>query len=213
MMKTKLVSILWFLSLLFWLPSCSKNDTATIMPIGEEEYIEDILSVVSDLAFWTDFGSYDDGPIPPDIQGKYLMAPKLRISTNVAGLPQQLVEPNLDLCFSRQHNGIAVMGLNETTETLTDTVFVRGSGNAFTAYFIEEKSTELTFPDAVYHVRIKRGVIMKGRVSEAGLSDFRMATVILEAEDDSQGVLEQYPPGSYFIYKDADGLVKRMDES
>ena len=50
---------------------------------------------------------------------------------------------------------------------------------------------------------------MKGQVIEDGLKDFRYATIIMKSEDDSNGLIAQYPQGSYFIYKDGDGLAKR----
>jgi hypothetical protein len=52
---------------------------------------------------------------------------------------------------------------------------------------------------------------MKGQVTSDGLSDFRYATVIMETEDDSNGIFTQYPPGSYFIYKDGDGVARNEE--
>ena len=52
---------------------------------------------------------------------------------------------------------------------------------------------------------------MKGKVVADGLSDFRYATVIMETEDDSNGLIAQYDKGSYFIYKDGDGIAKHED--
>ena len=49
---------------------------------------------------------------------------------------------------------------------------------------------------------------MKGKVTADGLSDFRYATIIMESEDDSNGLIGQYDNGSYFIYKDGDGIAK-----
>ena len=139
------------------------------------------------------------------------MAPKQRVSSNVAGWPLQSVEPNMYLRFSNQHNGIVKMDLNEATETQTDTVFVCGNGNAFAVYFIENKAYDVELNNHVYHAKVKRGIVMKGQMSEEGLRDFRYATVIMKSEDDSNGIITQYPNGSYFIYKDGDGISKNEE--
>ena len=198
---------LWiFLVGLSLLASCTKNDESTLVLVGEESYIHDILSVVADTAFWDGFGSINEGAIPPDIQGSYLVDPKLRIGSNI--LPSDIVElPSVRLRFIRQHNGIMVMDLNDGTENVTDTVYVMGNGANFTVYFTENKHYELPFDDISYHVRMRRGIVMKGKKTAEGLADFRMATIIMEMEDDSGGLMEQYPEGSYFIYKDGDGLA------
>ena len=196
------------------LSSCTKNDDNTVALIGTEYYIDDILSVIPDslqTRFFAEFGSIPEGPVPPKIEGSYVMNPKQRVSSNVAGWPLQTVEPNLYLRFTKQHNGIAEMDLNEATETKTDTVFVCGNSNAFAVYFIENKAYEMEIDNHTYHVRAKRGIVMKGKVTDAGLSDFRYATILMKSEDDSQGLISQYPNGSYFIYKDGDGLAKNED--
>ena len=196
------------------LTSCTKNDTTTISLIGTEYYIDDILSVIPDsleTKFLSDFGSIPDGPVPPKIEGSYMMNPKQRVSSNVEEWPLQAVEPNVYLRFSKQHNGIVTMDLNEATETMTDTVFVCGNGSAFTVYFIENKAYEVQVDNHTYHVRMKRGIVMKGAVSDRGLSNFRYATIIMETEDDSGGLIGQYENGSYFIYKDGDGTAENQE--
>ena len=139
------------------------------------------------------------------------MAPKLRVSSNLTEYewPLQTVEPNMYMRFANQHNGIVKMDLNEATETVTDTVFVCGNGSAFAVYFIENKSYEIELGGQTYHAKVKRGIVMKGQVIEDGLKDFRYATIIMKSEDDSNGLIAQYPQGSYFIYKDGDGLANR----
>ena len=196
------------------LTSCTKNDTTTISLIGTEYYIDDILSVIPDsleTKFLSDFGSIPDGPVPPKIEGSYMMNPKQRVSSNVQEWPLQAVEPNVYLRFSKQHNGIVTMDLNEATETKTDTVFVCGNGSAFTVYFIENKAYDVQVDNHTYHVRMKRGIVMKGAVSDRGLSNFRYATIIMETEDDSGGLIGQYENGSYFIYKDGDGTAENQE--
>lgn len=198
------------------LSSCTKNDDNTIALIGTEYYIDDILSVVPgsvQAQFFADFGSIPEGPVPPKVEGSYVMSPKQRVGSSFpeSEWPLQAIEPNVYLRFTNQHNGIVKMNLNETTETVTDTVFVCGSGNAFAVYFIENKEYEMPINGHTYQVRVKRGVVMKGKVTDNGLSDFRYATIIMESEDDSNGLLGLYGSGSYFIYKDGDGIAKNEE--
>lgn len=194
--------------------SCTKNDETTIVLIGEELYIDDILTVIPDTlkpAFDAVFGTIPEGPVPPKIEGSYVVDPKQRVSTNVDIWPLTVVEPNVYLKFSEQHNGVVTMDLNEATEQMTDTVFVMGHNNDFTIYFVEDKSYDVPFGEQSFHVRVKRGIIMKGAVASNGLSDFKIASIIMEAEDDSHGVIGQYAPGSFFVYRDGNGLAENFE--
>lgn len=194
--------------------SCTKNDENTIVLIGEERYIDDILTVIPDTLkpmFDVVFGSIPQGPVPPKIEGSFVVDPKQRVSSNVSVWPLTVIEPNLYLKFSDQHNGVVAMDLNEATEQLTDTVFVMGHNKDFTIYFVEDKSYDVPFNEQSFHVRVKRGVIMKGTMNDYGMANFSIASIIMEAEDDSGGLLGQYAPGSFFVYRDGNGLAEYLD--
>ena len=215
MKKNRVILGLWLLMAGgMVLTSCTKNDESTIVLIGTEYYIDDILSVIPDSVqtrFLSEFGTIPEGPVPPKIEGSFVMNPKQRVSSNVDGWPLQAIEPNVYMRFTGQHNGIVAMDLNEATETMTDTVFVCGSGQNFTVYFIENKAYEMEVNGHTYHSRMKRGVVMKGEMVEAGLKNFRFATIVMETEDDSGGLIGQYENGSYFIYKDGDGTAESQE--
>lgn len=215
MKKNRIILGLWLLLAGgIAMTSCTKNDTSTIVLIGTEYYIDDILSVIPDTLqskFFAAFGSIPEGPVPPKINGSYVIDPKQRVSSNVDGWPLNAIEPNVYLRFAGQHNGVAAMDLNEATETLTDTVFVCGHDSAFTVYFIENKAYDMEIDNHTYHARMKRGVVMKGEVADRGLSNLRYATIVMETEDDSGGLIGQYANGSYFIYKDGDGLAENQE--
>lgn len=209
----KLVSLAFVLSGLLFV-SCTKNDDSTIVLIGEELYVDDILTVIPDTlkpTFDAIFGTIPEGPVPPKIEGSYVVDPKQRVSTNVDYWPLSVIEPNVYLKFSGQHNGVVTMDLNEATEQITDTVFVMGNHRDFTVYFVENKDYDVPFNGQSFHVRVKRGVIMKGTVTNNGFSNFKIASIIMEAEDNSNGILSQYAPGSYFLYKDGDGLAEILE--
>lgn len=191
--------------------SCTKNDDTTVTLIGTEYYIDSILTVIPDslqTRFFAEFGTIPEGVVPPKIEGSYVMDPKQRVATNTSPWPLDVVEPNVYLRFYNQHNGVAAMDLAEDTENKSDTVFVCGSENAFAVYFIEDKSFELAFNNQNYNIGIKRGIVMKGNVTSEGLSNFRYATIVLDVEDES-GLMPGR--GSYFIYKDGDGLAKNEE--
>ena len=194
--------------------SCTKNDESTIVLIGEERYIDEILTVIPDTlrpVFNSYLGTIPEGPVPPRIVGSYVVDPKMRYASNVEFWPLSVLEPNVYLRFSDQNNGTVTMDLSEATEQMTDTVFVMGHHKDFTVYFIENKAYDIPFEMQSFHVKVKRGVIMTGTVGALGLSNFKIASVIMEAEDDSNGMLGQYEPGSFFIYRDGDGLAENFE--
>ena len=149
--------------------------------------------------------------MPPKIEGSFVVDPKQRVSSNVSVWPLTVIEPNLYLKFSDQHNGVVAMDLNEATEQLTDTVFVMGHNKDFTVYFVEDKAYDVPFNGQSFHVKVKRGVIMKGTMNDYGMANFSIASIIMEAEDDSGGLLGQYAPGSFFVYRDGNGLAEYLD--
>lgn len=193
------------------LSSCMKNNGETIVLVGPEYYVDYILDVIPDslyYEFYSCFGDIPDGPVPDSIEGSYLVAPKLRVKTNV-GLPVDVVEPDVTLCFKEQNNGVVTLEMIEYTQTETDTAFVMGNGNDFTVYTVENKSYDLTENGTTYHVTMQRGLIMAGKKDHQtnGLADFRMATIVLANESTPPGASLQ-PVGSYFIYKDGDGMAE-----
>ena len=83
--------------------SCTKNDESTIVLIGEERYIDEILTVIPDTlrpVFDSYFGVVPEGPVPPRIVGSYVVDPKMRYASNVELWPLSVLEPNVYLRFS-----------------------------------------------------------------------------------------------------------------
>ena len=212
--KRRIRSVFFILFGMLLMSSCTKNDENTIVLIGEEFYIDDILTVIPDTlkpTFDAIFGSIPQGAVPPKIEGSCVVDTKQRVYSNVSNWPLSVVEPNVYLRFSWQHNGVAQMDLNEATEQYTDTVFVMGNHREFTVYYVENKSYKMPFDGHNYHVKVKRGIIMTGNVGARGYGNFKIASIIMEAEDDSNGLLNQYAPGSFFIYKDGDEVAEYFD--
>lgn len=220
--------ILWGLGLLMAggivLGSCTKdNDNTnnssnkTIVPIGTEDYIVDILSIIPDsleTKFFREFGTIPEGFVPPKIEGSYKMNPKQRVSSNYPGFSTNVDEENdVYVRFTEQINELVKLDLkeDENVEVHTDRVFVRGDGDAFVAYCVENKKIEPVLNEVTYHVEIERAIVMKGRITSDGISDFRYATIILDSEDDYNGVTASLEKGYYYIYKDGDGIAEKFD--
>lgn len=189
---------------------CSKEGNETIVFLGYENYIPEIEDIVPDslLKVYRDsIGDFTRGNIPPNIEGTFVISPKKRVlSNNLFSWPLEVVEPDLRLTFSEQHNGVAVLDFSEATDTHTDTVFIMGHNQDFTVYFNEIKP----FDYEGYHVEITRAIMMTGTVDSLGIRNLNYADIILDIFDGSNGLIEQYPVGQYFIYKDGDGFSNRV---
>lgn len=190
------------------LSSCIKeNNGKTIALIGEEYYIKDIHSVIPDslqATFEAMFQGIPSGAIPVDIvvpdsieEDAYVVHTNMLVKTNLWNVSSPIPYPDVYMRFSKQHNGIVVVEFAESTEQRTDTAFIMGNNNDFTVYFAENK-------DISTDIHVKRGVVMCGTKTSVGLSGFRMAIVVLESEGDQAPT-----PGTYYYYKDGDGLAER----
>ena len=186
--------------------SCVKeNNGKTIAHIGTEYYIDSLLSVIPDSIqekFITVFGAIPEGPIPPKIEGSYVVESNMLVSNN-QHLPTPSCYPNAYVRFSEQHNGIAVMDLYDGDEQRTETVFVMGNETGFTVYCLENKVVE----DLNY--RMERGVMISGKIRGEGIAEFTMAFIVKEVDGEGQGNAPSQ--GSYYIYKDNDGLAARCE--
>ena len=186
--------------------SCTKNDKDTIILLGTESYVDDILDVIPDslrIVFNTHFGEIPQGYVPPKVEGDFVVAPKQRCYSNVPNWPLDVVEPNMSLHLSNQHNSVVEIMLAEATETFTDTVFVVGHDNLFTIYYQETKILSVGGND----ISLTRGVIIKGEMCEEGIRDLYFTNIIMNVEGDPGNTLSTR--GQFFIYKDGDGLARK----
>ncbi len=196
-------------SLLVLLTACTKNDDSTVILLGTEYYVETILEAIPDslrTTFEQQFGKLPQGYIPPKVEGNFVVAPKQRCYSNVANWPLNVVEPNMSLCFSNQHNSVVELNLTEATETFTDTVFVIGHKNLFTVYYQESKVMTMGDDEVV----LKRGIIIKGEMCDEGIRNLYFANIVMDVVGDAGTALVE--PGQFFIYKDGDGMARKEDE-
>lgn len=193
----------------FLFQACTKNEDSTIIILGTESYVKDILEAIPDSlrnVFEQQFGEIPQGYVPPKVEGDFVIAPKRRCYSNVTTWPLDVVEPNMSLHFTNQHNRVVEIHLTEAMDMFTDTVYVTGYDNFFTVYYQEYKSIVIDGDDAM----IKRGIIIKGEMCDDGMKDLYFANIIM----DVTGVVSDdlVKPGQFFIYRDGDGMARKEEE-
>lgn len=195
----------------FIIHSCTTNDDTTVILLGKENYVEEVNKIIPDTlldVFESYFGTINTGYIPPNIEGTYILNPKKRVYSNIStGWPLDVVEPELKLTISEQHNRVCIMEIDEYVSTVTDTAYISGYDNFFTVYLTERKA--LVYSGC--ETDITRNIICKGEITPNGIKNLHIATVILDVEDDSHGNIVQYNEGDFFIYKDADSFSNLID--
>lgn len=188
--------------------ACTKNEDTTLILLGTESYVEDILNAIPDTlryAFEQRFGEIPQGYKPPKIEGNFVVAPKQRCFSNVATWPLDVVEPNMYLHFSDQHNSVVVFTLAEATNTFTDTVYVVGHDNKFAVYYQEVKEMTINKDN----VMLKRGIIIKGEMCNEEIRNLYFANIVMDVIGDYEVPLVER--GQFFIYKDGDGTARKED--
>ena len=208
--------LLFPVMLVMLMTSCLKDnfDQGTIVLMGTESDVKPIDSVIPDtlLSFITNgtaMGSVGAlslprGNMPPDIQGEYIFCPIELCADNGYGVPRN------DTLFFRfgggdqdQHNMTVSCDLYGDVMEKGDIyhrksqpkAYVMGNGNNFTAYFTLDYDCE--FQGETY--KIKRGYVIMGTVSSAGIDHAVMACVNISVDEVSgQGYVN--PPQKDYIY-------------
>ena len=209
MKKILLGYIIALLTVVLSLQACTKNDDTTLILLGTEDYVKDILDAVPDTlrdTFEQRFGEIPQGYKPPKIEGDFVVAPKQRCYSNMANWPLGVVEPNMSLHFTNQHNRVVEIHLTEAQDMFTDTVYVAGYDNFFAVYYKEYKSIVIDGNEAI----IERGVIIKGETCDEGMKDLYFANIIMNVYGDVSDDLVK--PGQFFIYRDGDGLARKEEK-
>ena len=205
----KYITASLLIGLLCFLFACTKNDSTTLILLGTEAYVEDILNAIPDTlrdTFEQRFGEIPQGYKPPKIEGDFIVAPKQRCFSNVTTWPLSVVEPNMSLHFANQHNRVVEIHLIEALDMFTDTAYITGYDNFFAVYYKEYKSIVIDGNEAI----IKRGIIIKGEMCDEGMKDLYFANIIMNVYGDVNDDLVK--PGQFFIYRDGDGLARKEEE-
>lgn len=210
MNKVKLLILAFVFSSLCF--SCTENDSTTVVLLGKETYIQKMTEVIPDSlisVFETYFGTIPSGYIPQNIEGEFVVSPKTRIFSNIpeSVWPLDIIEPDINITLSRQHNRECMIQLKEATETQTDTVYISGYDDLFAIYYTEEK----TLYHSGYEHLITRNIIIKGEITDSGIKDLSIASIIADIKDNSDGDVIQYKKGDFFIYNDGDRFSEKLN--
>lgn len=223
--KRIIFGLCFLMTIGFLSSSCTKegSDGKTFVPIGEEYFdVEELFSEVKPSfdSVRNKMGVVDqqnatpscyEDLIPPKLDGSYVMNQTMLVESNMENTQTPASMPDVTMSFTGQHNSMAAIEFTESSITQkTDPVYIIGNDNGFTAYFIENKEYDQAYNGQTYHVKIKRGIIMCGSVTGAGLSGVRYASVILNWDNDPAVGLPQFEPGTYFIYEEGDGLAEKL---
>ena len=190
--------------------SCTTNNDTTVVLLGEETYVKDIYEIIPDTLMHhieAHTGNIHSGHIPPNIEGEYILSPKQRIFSNISNVWNlDVIEPDVKITIYDQHNRICGIQINELNSTITDTAYISGNENFFSLYLTEDKIISYSGYDSY----ISRNIIITGEMTENGIKDLYMSSIIMDTKDNSNGAIIQYKKGDLFIYKDSDSLSERI---
>lgn len=195
--------LIWLLpiSLVLLVTSCLKDEmNETIVLMGTESYVKRIDSIIPDTLFSYigDSAVMGDnvivpnrGSMPPNIQGEFVFGPRELFSYN------ETYHGNLDTLYIRfggdpdtvlnsyysqgQHNMMVVCDIKEPGLPLMSVdAFVMGTGNQFTVYF-DVTYNHVENPATGGNYSLKRGYVLAGNITNAGIERARLACVNIES--------------------------------
>lgn len=195
--------LIWLLpiSLVLLVTSCLKDEmNETIVLMGTESYVKRIDSIIPDTLFSYigDSAVMGDnvivpnrGNMPPNIQGEFVFGPRELFSYN------ETYHGNLDTLYIRfggdpdtinnsyypqgQHNMMVVCDIKEPGLPLMSVdAFVMGTDNQFTVYF-DVTYDNVENPATGGSYSLKRGYVLTGNITNAGIERARLACVNIES--------------------------------
>lgn len=149
-----------------------------------------------------------EGVTPPDITGKYLNSPDLLVFTSDGQFyPGYEFAPQYISFRNQTPSGMATFSEKQATiVSEAPEVYVVGSGNNFSAYFISN-STRYDDNGNVSSTS-KMSTVISGTVTDAGIENYRLAFVMLEKDDPNYELMDV---NEYRVFEDGDGLAIRYD--
>lgn len=208
----KIYLFLIMLSSVFYV-GCQKGDTngETIVLLGEESYIKpfknfvpDSLYTTFDTIFVTHGNHSHVGLIPPNVEGVYLIDPKIIYCSNYY---DTVHSHEMYFEITDQHNRIANINLRDGGSVVTDSVFIMGNDPYFTLYYTEYR----IMPNNNAYSYITRNVFISGKKTDEGIHDIMYGTIIMKTPSINNPYVVSFVPGNYFIYTDPDGLAENSN--
>lgn len=203
-MKTikTLLSVCCLLGLALLLPRCLKDSITddTIILIGEEKYVKPIESMIPDTLknlFLEQLGNVHEGLVPPNLEGEYCIGEIAYCESNYLDL---MNNDNMYLRVTRQHNRVAAVEFFDNKTVSVDTAYIMGSEDKFTLYMTENRR----LPSPLEAYSFTRTVVISGKKTDEGIRDTRLGFIYMEVSGPE--LIDFWKPGTYYIYKDKDGL-------
>lgn len=145
-----------------------------------------------------------EGTTPPNITGEYLCKPDVLVFTSDDDFePGDLFAPMYFAFENQTESGMATYRNRQASATAeAPEVYVVGSGNNFTAYFLSYETR--TDDDGNVTATSKMSHIMSGTLTPEGIVNFRNSFIMLEKDDPSDLLMDV---NEYRVFKDGDELV------
>ena len=149
-----------------------------------------------------------EGVTPPDITGEYLCHPDLLVfSSDGQYYPGYQFSPLYFAFYDQTPSGMAAYKEHQVNSFVeAPEVYVVGSGNNFTAYFISHGIRNDN--NGNWEATYKMSNIISGTITEDGIVDYRSAFIMLEKDDPYHRLMDV---NEYRIFEDGDGLVVNYD--
>lgn len=149
-----------------------------------------------------------EGVTPPDITGEYLNRPDLLVfSSDGQFYPGYEFAPQYISFQNQTPSGMATYSEKQASSVAdASEVYVVGSGNNFSAYFISNTTRYDDYGNVTS--TCKTSTVLSGTVTEDGIENFRFAFVMLEKDDPYYQLMDV---NEYRIFEDGDGLAIRYD--
>lgn len=147
-----------------------------------------------------------EGITPPDISGKYLVKPNQLVYSSDGQFSVGYVFAPSYISFENQTaSGMATYTekCGSSTSESSD-VYIVGSGNGFTAYFMTH---EIHYDDnGDIDATCTTSNVVSGTITANGISNYRLAFVMLEKNDPNNTLMDV---NEFRVVEDGDGLAAR----
>lgn len=149
-----------------------------------------------------------EGVTPPDITGEYLCDPDLIVYTSDGQFdPGHQFAPLYFSFYNQTASGMAAYKERQAySYDESPEVYVVGSGNNFTAYFISTGTRNDQYGNWVASYKMSN--VISGTVTEDGITNYKSAFIMLEKDDPDYTLMDV---NEYRVFEDGDGIAVRYD--
>jgi hypothetical protein len=190
--------IFYLLFLPVILSSCLSEGYNTLI-LTEKNKMDDVIPVEYRISLEESMPIYN-GDTPPLIEGTYFISTHTLVSSSLSGDTPGKEYMDKIIRYRNQDMLQNILSFDSKEGTLSfatsDSVYIVGSGNDFTTYFVSEGYS--------YDVYTKTANILSGTITSSGIQNYYYAFVMLEKGSDPDE--EVVDVGTYRVFYDSDGL-------